>query len=1263
MRKSILLLALCCLFGSIGYTQQWVTFTKSTPEPPIINLIESNNQQVEFNVEVCGMYKNDITEEGEPFQRIEIPNAGKTSETGSPELTYIRQLIAIPECDDIILTVNITCQTDFSNYNIYPAPGYEEVEEPGGTVYMQEVFTKDETVYAQNTYLPGMNAEIVSTGYLRDQKYAEVFLYPIQFNPVIKHINVFTHYEVTLDFVNPTTPVNVNTGIFNNVATNTILNYVSSGITASINDNMQGDGNVQWFTLTDTAEACTIVADYLIICAEPFFEPSNPDSEVLRIANHRATYNGFDVAILNAETIYLDLDFEYTHEEFMYEQKIRTCIRRIYEGANAQHTYDGKLGYVLLVGDVEDQTNLGMPISYEYTFSSGSYNINYASDYYYSCITKQQAYDPVGDLFIGRFCVDNNLENGLIELQNMVSKTIFFESEYIFEDWRQNAVFSNGYIEEWLQNAFIEYYTFIEELIQQPYNIEILNYYTSSGQEVWSGIIQSLNNGCFLKVYNGHGDVDKWLIGDGYNLSEFNFNVQIHNENKYPIAIGLSCYTGYLDYDEDCLAEFSTTYPDKGFVGYLGSSRLMWTIIGGSIANLGTSIPHAIFNNLSHIAGEFILEGKIIALFEVEKFGYNYFGDPALNIMAQGFEVTQDITLAEFTTISSEITVRSGAYLTVPSNGKLNFEGDGKLIIEEGAGFIAIDAIVQGQSINNKIIVKGHINLHSAELSSQSGQTWAGIYFDNEANNYVVYNTIVENCLISGKSKKLTVQNSTFNNSGLKYQKGDLVIKNSTFNNSKIEAVNGNYKSSYVEIKSNCNVQNCEQESAIFIDGYYNYSIDDCTISGNYGDGIGIYNSGSVTGIKNISNNTIIYNGLETSSPGILVYHSYAKIFGNQLIMGNYYGIESFDNSNVSVRGNINAGYPYETQQIKENQRNQIYASQNSFPYEVSWNAIIDDYNEYPLVYYRSQVFEELDVKNNYWGNNFEPSIDLYPFEYYLYEPIWQLNGGGGTDGAEAMYNSAHEKIDAQDFSGAKNDLQQIVLDYPASKYAQAALRELFSLEEDAGDDYTALRTYYYSETNIQNNPDLSKLADYLMNFCEIKLENWPTAIAWFENVIQNPESMEDSIFAIIDLGYTYFLMENGGLKSAYTGSMTEHIPESMEQFEEKRDYLLSLLPGDQISKSLQESLSVLKTGELLQNIPNPFIGITDIYYNLENDVTVCIIIYDYSGRKLKTIKGKGEAGINKVQFDSSGLPSGIYFYNLEVDGSLSDSKKMTIIK
>jgi len=569
-----------------------------------------------------------------------------------------------------------------------------------------------------------------------------------------------------------------------------------------------------------------------------------------------------------------------------------------------------------------------------------------------------------------------------------------------------------------------------------------------------------------------------------------------------------------------------------------------------------------------------------------------------------------------------------------------------------------------------------------------AGTEWSGIKLNNLSNNYAIYNSSFENCQLSGKSKeltiynssfencqlsgeskKLTISNSTFNNSGLKYRKGDLVVQNSYFDNSKIEATNGNSKSSYVEIKSECTVQNCEQESAIYIDGYYNYTIDDCTISGNDGDGIRIFNSGGSISRNRISNNIITNNGWGNLGSGIEIYRSYVHIYGAQLIEGNKYGISCLNNSNISIRGNSSANYVYETQIIRDNNKYQVYATQNSFPYDIKWNAIIDEDNQYPLVYYAIHPDpgfpEELDVRNNYWGNNFVPSVDLYPYTNYIYLPIWELNSYSDDDDAESKYNSAQAKIAQEDYTGAKADFQQIINDYPTSKYAQASLRELFSLEEYVTDDYASLKTYYNTEVDIQNNPALAKLAEYLTNFCEIKLENYPTAISWFENIIQNPETIEDSIFAIIDLGYTYFLMENGGLKSAYSGNLIEHIPESKNQFDNKRDYLLSLLYKDsQTNENLDNELSKLNEGELIQNFPNPFSGTTKIWYNLENESIVQLVVYNYAGQLISSFnEGTKSKGNHFIDFDATGLKNGIYFYSIRINGQITDSKKMTIMK
>jgi hypothetical protein len=149
MKNKLFIIVICCIIGSSTLAQDWVNFTRVNPEAPIIDLIQSNNQIVEFSVEVCGMFVQEHVEQNETFQRIDI-NAWKLAEAGEPELPFVRQLIAIPECDDIMLNVGITGQLSFNDYNIFPAPSYQEMQGPNGETYVGEVFTIDSALYAQN---------------------------------------------------------------------------------------------------------------------------------------------------------------------------------------------------------------------------------------------------------------------------------------------------------------------------------------------------------------------------------------------------------------------------------------------------------------------------------------------------------------------------------------------------------------------------------------------------------------------------------------------------------------------------------------------------------------------------------------------------------------------------------------------------------------------------------------------------------------------------------------------------------------------------------------------------------------------------------------------------------------------------------------------------------------------------------------------------------------------------------------------------------
>jgi len=83
----------------------------------------------------------------------------------------------------------------------------------------------------------------------------------------------------------------------------------------------------------------------------------------------------------------------------------------------------------------------------------------------------------------------------------------------------------------------------------------------------------------------------------------------------------------------------------------------------------------------------------------------------------------------------------------------------------------------------------------------------------------------------------------------------------------------------------------------------------------------------------------------------------------------------------------------------------------------------------------------------------------------------------------------------------------------------------------------------------------------------------------------------------------------------------------------------------------------------LLQNTPNPFNPQTMIAFNLAEEQHVTITVFDVSGRRVATLidEVKG-AGLHEVQFNASGLSSGIYFYRLQA-GEVVEQRKMVLLK
>jgi hypothetical protein len=115
-----------------------------------------------------------------------------------------------------------------------------------------------------------------------------------------------------------------------------------------------------------------------------------------------------------------------------------------------------------------------------------------------------------------------------------------------------------------------------------------------------------------------------------------------------------------------------------------------------------------------------------------------------------------------------------------------------------------------------------------------------------------------------------------------------------------------------------------------------------------------------------------------------------------------------------------------------------------------------------------------------------------------------------------------------------------------------------------------------------------------------------------------------------------------------------------------KYNYRLKQIDFDgsfEYSKEIEVDVNLPAAFALLQNYPNPFNPSTTIKYSIPEDQQVKLNVYDPLGEKVVTlVDGFQKAGQHKVNFDASGLPSGIYFYSLETS-SYTSVKKMILLR
>ena len=591
-----------------------------------------------------------------------------------------------------------------------------------------------------------------------------------------------------------------------------------------------------------------------------------------------------------------------------------------------------------------------------------------------------------------------------------------------------------------------------------------------------------------------------------------------------------------------------------------------------------------------------------------------------------------------------EPTVSNNATLTVGNisvdmyESTINVEDGSTIVIQDNATFHA-------KKGDCKIIIDGDVDFGENIKFIADKDATLEIEINNTAIGFTIENCEFQNCKLTTTTKGVTITNSIFDNS---------YIWCSSDGNDTAASIKYNYFS------------NGEDDIAIKLTLFNTYYIEENEID-TYKQGIEIENSGrGITGRQKVFKNEI----KNCTDEGLSVFKSTSYISEN-LISGCGKGLRLDNNSTTSVYGNPNTSDIEQMNRIYNADSYEIYVSKNSFPWYFHYN-VISDYDNGgnsvgdPLLYFDTSEEDSIWIKNaeyNCWGDGFSPSADLYPDSLIDHLPMYCPPASPQDSSVvEIQYSNSLDQFATGDYAQSKAGFMFIVDQYPGTKYAQSAMRELLTLEEYADNDYAALKTYYQTNTTIQSDAILTALASKLANECDIILQNYSAAIAYFEDVIQNPADTQDSIYAIIDLGFLYQTMDTTG-KAFYTGKMPQYKPKSVKQFNKDKHRLLSMLP---VTKEAQTGTRDyrLETYRDFTIRPNPVNNIAMLCFNLIEEGSVCFEIRNAEGVLLQSIsKGYYPTGQHEIQYNASKLKPGLYYCSLVLNGEVMKTRKMVVVR
>ncbi len=527
MKRFTLLLTLLITI-SVAYSQKsWVSFNGiQQAEQAAMTIQQSNRAGLTVEINVPGMYLQEMTQEDMVFQHISLTDGHSTKAVGRPELPMLNEVIGIPGNQKVSYTIVTIETTKLSGYNIYPFQT-PTTDNPGGH---DKAFVMDKAFYQKDGAFPAENVLLDQPQIWRDVKLSNLHVTPFSYNPATQELTVITKMIVKVEFSGIDETMSFNpkmelTPKFYNIYETAIPNFEDLGYTLTYRE----DPGIKYLIITNT-EAIDAI--------QPLVDWKNQ--------------MGHTVEVRTLETGFED------------PQDFKTYISGLYES-------DG-LEYVLMVGDAYPNGGSGggpniVPMYYWNPGSDASY-----SDSWFTCLDGPN--DHYADLAIGRFVYD---ANSLDELELQINKTMtHYMTPDVSTNWGENTILiahKEDYPGKYTQCC--------EEIATFNYSIQTPIFERAYGGAGYTNaqVVEFVNSsGVGIFNYRGHGSATEmweWGPSGSFTAAEV---AMLDNTDRLFVFFDVCCDNmDIVEYSGECLCE-SFMKHETGSVAVNGAIIPSYTI-------------------------------------------------------------------------------------------------------------------------------------------------------------------------------------------------------------------------------------------------------------------------------------------------------------------------------------------------------------------------------------------------------------------------------------------------------------------------------------------------------------------------------------------------------------------------------------------------------------------------------------------------------------------------------------------------------------